>query len=110
MDLTHESQSGDRKHSPLGWRFNIFVHAALQTGVLGEGTFGVVVRACDPTTSSSEIAIKLLPRGAPLAAWVWCNVLDSTVVLCALQRAHHFRHVSLRACSRPFIVFRACSE
>ena len=34
-----------------------------QTGVLGEGTFGVVVRACDPTSSSGEIAIKLLPRG-----------------------------------------------
>lgn len=37
--------------------------AAAQTGVLGEGTFGVVVRACDPTTSGVEIAIKLLPRG-----------------------------------------------
>ena len=40
----------------------------LQTGVLGEGTFGVVVRACDPTTSGVEIAIKLLPRGETLSS------------------------------------------
>ena len=36
----------------------------MQTGVLGEGTFGVVVKARDPEApSGGEIAIKLLPRG-----------------------------------------------
>lgn len=35
-----------------------------QTGVLGEGTFGVVLRARDPQAmGGGEIAIKLLPRG-----------------------------------------------
>ena len=38
--------------------------ALLQTGVLGEGTFGVVLRARDPqSVGGGEIAIKLLPRG-----------------------------------------------
>ena len=41
-----------------------------QTGVLGQGTFGVVVRAVDPDNSSPEcpveVAIKLLPRGEVL--------------------------------------------
>ena len=39
---------------------------ARQTGVLGAGTFGVVVRAVDPDSLAdcpSEVAIKLLPRG-----------------------------------------------
>jgi hypothetical protein len=36
----------------------------VQTGVLGEGTFGVVLRARDPqSVGGGEIAIKLLPRG-----------------------------------------------
>jgi len=40
-----------------------------QTGVLGQGTFGVVVRAVDPDMSPDcpvEVAIKLLPRGEVL--------------------------------------------
>lgn len=49
----------------------------VQTGVLGEGTFGVVVKACDPASSGPELAIKLLPRGefvslAVLADLVGC--------------------------------------
>ena len=39
---------------------------AWQTGVLGAGTFGVVVRAIDPDSLAdcpSEVAVKLLPRG-----------------------------------------------
>mmetsp|Transcript_11502 Transcript_11502/g.34552 ORF Transcript_11502/g.34552 Transcript_11502/m.34552 type:complete len:348 (+) Transcript_11502:371-1414(+) len=37
----------------------------IQTGVLGEGTFGVVVRARDPASEfpEQELAIKMLPRG-----------------------------------------------
>lgn len=37
----------------------------MQTGVLGEGTFGVVVRARDPASEfpEQELAIKMLPRG-----------------------------------------------
>jgi serine/threonine protein kinase len=36
----------------------------LQTGILGQGTFGCVVRALDPDgTPPTEVAIKLLPRG-----------------------------------------------
>lgn len=85
---------------------NVFVHAALQTGVLGEGTFGVVVRACDPTTSGSEIAIKLLPRGAPSAAWFSCHVW--TVWLCCAQRSVQI--IRFRACGCPITVCRACSE
>ena len=39
---------------------------AWQTGVLGVGSFGVVVRAVDPDSLAHcplEVAIKLLPRG-----------------------------------------------
>ena len=36
----------------------------LQTGVLGQGTFGMVIRATDPETDPpADVAIKLLPRG-----------------------------------------------
>lgn len=35
-----------------------------QTGVLGQGTFGMVIRATDPETDPpTDVAIKLLPRG-----------------------------------------------
>lgn len=36
----------------------------LQTGILGQGTFGTVIRATDPETDPPvDVAIKLLPRG-----------------------------------------------
>ena len=36
----------------------------VQTGVLGQGTFGMVIRATDPETDPpTDVAIKLLPRG-----------------------------------------------
>jgi serine/threonine-protein kinase SRK2 len=38
--------------------------ALLQTGLLGQGTFGMVIRATDPETDPpTDVAIKLLPRG-----------------------------------------------
>lgn len=40
------------------------VCADVQTGVLGRGTFGMVIRATDPETDPpTDVAIKLLPRG-----------------------------------------------
>lgn len=50
--------------SLLGRLLSDLTAALLQTGVLGEGTFGVVLRARDPqSVGGGEIAIKLLPRG-----------------------------------------------
>ena len=38
--------------------------AVLQTGVLGQGTFWMVIRATDPESDPpADVAIKLLPRG-----------------------------------------------
>ena len=42
---------------------------ALQTGVLGNGSFGVVLRVEDSRcTPPHEVAVKLLPRGATVSA------------------------------------------
>lgn len=54
--------SDGRKFARFNW--DVSFRMLLQTGVLGEGTFGVVLRARDPQAmGGGEIAIKLLPRG-----------------------------------------------